>query len=103
MCCGSRRWALRNPSTPLRARSAAPLVPQGTSNRAHIVGAPGQSLAAARGSSPLVILHYTETSAIRVRGQVTGRTYDFSGARPDQAVDPRDAAVLTPSALFRRA
>jgi hypothetical protein len=49
-----------------------------------------------------VTLHYTQDPAIRVRGPVTGQAYAFSGAQPAQAVDVRDAAVLTRGALFRR-
>jgi hypothetical protein len=49
-----------------------------------------------------VNLRYMESSPIRVRGPMTGRQYDFSVAQPTEAVDLRDAAVLTRSALFRR-
>jgi hypothetical protein len=57
----------------------------------------------ARGNSVSAILRYKETSAIRVRGPVTGRRYDFSMTQPTQTVDPRDAAVLTRSGMFFRA
>ena len=74
-------------------------------NRAQVV--PGEnSAAAAAAAAPsftYVILQYTESSAIKVRGPVTGREYGFSEAERDCAVDPRDAAVLTRSGLFRRA
>jgi hypothetical protein len=109
MCCGSKRAAFRNMSTRSRAPSAAPVASQGESETVHIQGAPGWDAAAmtaavsVRGSSLSVLLHYMETSAIRVRGPVTGRPYEFSGARPAQAVDPRDAAVLTRTGRFRRA
>jgi hypothetical protein len=50
-----------------------------------------------------VTLHYTEDTPIRVWGAVTGRAYEFAGAETAQPVDPRDAAILTRSGLFRRA
>ncbi len=108
MCCGSKRRALINTPTPTRAPSTPP-AQQSASARAQFPGAPGQNPAprtaffSGRRLSPSVILHYTETSAIRVRGPVTGRQYNFSGTPPAQAVDARDAAVLTRSGLFRRA
>jgi hypothetical protein len=107
MCCGSKRSAFRNTSA--RAPSTTPLVSQSASNTAHIRSAPGQNPVtpsasiSARGPIASVNLRYMETSAIRVCGPVTGRRYDFSGALPAQAVDPRDAAILTRSGLFRRA
>jgi hypothetical protein len=109
MCCGRSRLALRNNSTSMKAPSGAPQVQQSGSNRAFVPAAPGQNQAArsasisARALSLFVTLHYTETAAIRVWGPVTGRQYDFSGAQPAQAVDPRDAHVLTRSGLFRPA
>jgi hypothetical protein len=57
----------------------------------------------ARELSLTVILHYKETAAIRVRGPVTGRPYDFSAAKPDRPVDPGDATALMRTGLFRRA
>jgi hypothetical protein len=50
-----------------------------------------------------VPLRYTEGTPIRVWGAVTGRAYEFTDAEPAQAVDPRDAAILTRGGLFRRA
>ena len=85
MCCGSKRSALRN---------SRPLV------RAPTTAAP--AAAAAPRSFTYVILQYTESSAIRVRGPVTGQEYGFSEAERDCAVDPRDAAALMRSGLVRR-
>jgi hypothetical protein len=56
----------------------------------------------ALGSLRSVTLQYLETAPIRVTGPVTGRWYEFSVDQPAQAVDPRDAAVLTRSGPFRR-
>jgi hypothetical protein len=107
MCCGSKRAALRNTST--SAPSTTPLVSQSAVNRAQIPSAPRQNPVAttasvsAREPSPWVVVRYIESSAVRVRGPVTGWQYNFSGARPAQAVDPRDAAVLLRNSMFRRA
>lgn len=109
MCCGSRRRAMINTSTPAMAPSTTTLGPQTAPHSAHIPGdqaqnpAPRAAFLSGRRLFASVILHYTEASAIRVRGPVTGRQYSFSGTPPAQAVDPRDAAVLTRSGLFRRA
>lgn len=92
MCCGSKRSALRNHSAPPKSRAQSP---------------PGEkpaapAAAAAPRSFTYVILQYTESSAIRVKGPVTGQEYGFSEAERDCAVDPRDAAALMRSGLFRR-
>jgi hypothetical protein len=50
-----------------------------------------------------VTLKYAENAAIRVRGPVTGRRYEFSGARPLLAIDPRDVGDLLRSGRFERA
>jgi hypothetical protein len=47
-----------------------------------------------------VRVRYSERSAIRVRGNVTGRIYEFSAAAPSQAVDVRDARALLASRFF---
>ncbi len=49
-----------------------------------------------------VILRYLENSPILVPGPVTGRQYEFSGARPVQAVDGRDAVALLRTRFFRQ-
>lgn len=48
-----------------------------------------------------VVLRYTETSPILVRGPVSGRQYQFSGLKPLQPVDARDAAALLRTGFFR--
>ena len=107
MCCGSKRSALRSSGPLVRTPTTAVPVSQSAfpKNRAQAV--PGENSAApAAAAGPrsftYVILQYTESSAIRVRGPVTGQEYGFSGAERDCAVDPRDAAALTRSGLFRR-
>jgi hypothetical protein len=108
MCCGSRRSVWSNIPTPRRAPPTTPRVTPSAVQMAHVPGVPGPSAAttglpSSRGLSHSVILHYVETSAIRVWGPVTGRRYEFSSDQTDQPVDPRDAVVLTRSRLFRRA
>jgi hypothetical protein len=49
-----------------------------------------------------VPLAYSERSAVRVRGSVTGQTYAFSGDRPVQLVDRRDAPALVATPYFQR-
>ena len=94
MCCGNKRSILRNASATLTTAS----VPRGP--RPNPVAGPASKLAAE--PSPAVTLHYLDRDPIRVWGPVTGRSYEFSSARPSQPVDPRDAAVLSRSRFFRR-
>jgi hypothetical protein len=46
-------------------------------------------------------LRYLQEAPIRVLGPATGRAYAFSGARPVQMVDSRDAQLLARATLFR--
>ena len=48
----------------------------------------------------LARLRYLQEAAIRVIGPATGRTYVFSGGRPVQMVDVRDAQMLGRAAIF---
>lgn len=50
-----------------------------------------------------VLLRLRERARVRVRGPVTGRTYEFSAERPVQHVDRRDADVLERTSHFVRA
>ncbi len=109
MCCGSKRSAFRNTSNLLRAPLAAPPVSQTSSDRTSIPAPSGQNPAgtiasdsAERTFSPAPPQHI-ETPGVSVRGPVTGRLYHLSGAQSAQSLDPRDAAVLKRSGLFRRA
>jgi hypothetical protein len=54
-------------------------------------------------SQSSVSVRYLETSPIRVRGLVSGMSYEFSGAAPIQEVDARDASTLLNTRFFRRA
>jgi hypothetical protein len=100
MCCGSRRSAWRSASASARAapQSVAGGAPGAVQDRAAAI-APDP----ARRSFREVMLRYMQPAPIRVWGPVTGRPYDFSAARPVQAVEARDAAALTRTHAFRRA
>lgn len=109
MCCGSKRRAWLNTSTPRRAPSTAPRVSPSASNGAHVPAVLGQnptgtnpSLSEVRTSFPPTAPPF-EAATKRVRGPVTGRWYEFSGAQPPQVMDPRDGSALLRSGLFGRA
>lgn len=46
-------------------------------------------------------LHYNGQPLMNVLGPITGRAYEFSGMRPEQPVDLRDARFLLASPLFK--
>jgi hypothetical protein len=106
MCCGNKRSALRNISTSARA-SASANSPSPTS--VPFRGAPRSKGVAppvaisARGPANSVMLRHKDAAAIRVRGPVTGRLYDFSASQPVQPVDPADVDALTRDGLLYRA
>jgi hypothetical protein len=50
-----------------------------------------------------ITLLYSQSSHMHVRGPISGKTYQFSGAQPLQTVDPRDVTALLETGLFRRA
>lgn len=50
----------------------------------------------------MVTLRYVERAPIQMRGPVTGLQYEFSISHPIQTVDPRDAAALLRTRLFRQ-
>ena len=80
-------------------RAAAPAAPSPTPSpgvpaAAPVPYAPGRSERK---------LRYTERSGVRVRGNATGRFYEFSGEHPVQSVDSRDAPALLATRFFRAA
>jgi hypothetical protein len=125
MCCGQKRAELRNSQVQSSARS----VPQPTSGNspARAVRTQSATPPAVRTSpshppaySPTrsvqpqvpaptstpqsaISVRYLETSPIRVRGLVSGQSYEFSGVAPVQLVDARDASSLLNTRFFRRA
>lgn len=126
MCCGEKRLELRSNAThrtvpavpqymssnsrvqPVRTRPPAPpatraVLPHSPIS-SQIRGVQPQARAA-----PISLPHASigirslKNSPIRVRGASTGRYYEFSGSRPVQAVDARDASALLLMRFFRRA
>jgi hypothetical protein len=97
MCCGQKRMAMR---------SAPAVVPKtvGVRQEASRVSSslPQHHPAADPQPRSPVSLRYLETSPIRVHGPVTGRLYEFSGARPVQMVEAGDAAALARTRFFRQ-
>jgi len=49
-----------------------------------------------------VLLRYRERAPVRVRGPVTGNTYEFSTEQPTRSVDARDADALLRTQYFTR-
>ena len=96
MCCGKKRSAQRDAEMQATVAGSSPYVPQNPRPSAL------QQAATIRPSPPSLNLRYSENSAIRVRGPITGRQYEFSGSHPVQAVDTRDAFALLRSRLFRQ-
>jgi hypothetical protein len=78
-CCGGNREKART----------APVQP-----------APRTGVASPDGAT--VMLRYTGTTGIGVRGPRSGRVYAFSGRDPEHAVDGRDAEGLMKLGFFRR-
>jgi len=96
MCCGSRRAAWRAASSSALAAGAAQPPPAVEPRRAAPVdlGPHGPGVT-------LIKLRYSDSAPVRLRGPITGRAYDFSGAAPVQEVDVRDAAIFVRSARVR--
>lgn len=125
MCCGQKRADLKNTQTQMTAGSG----PQPVSNNSRVqaVRTPPSASSAtqtASRSQPVTLqspsiglqaatttltphsrasVRYLEKSPIRVRGLVTGMSYEFSGSHPVQQVDSRDAPSLLNTRFFRRA
>lgn len=99
MCCGQKRSGLRNSPMQRTMRPA----PQSISSNNHARGFQPQITAPVSMPSASVSITYQENSPIRVRGPVSGRFYEFSGSRPVQQVDARDASSLLNTRFFRRA
>lgn len=52
--------------------------------------------------STAVKLRHNGQFSVQVRGAVTGRVYQFPKQNPVQPVDPRDAAALMQTRMFRQ-
>jgi hypothetical protein len=54
------------------------------------------------GANNTLRMRYLQQPRVIVRGQASGKLYEFSGAAPDVAVDQRDAAALEQTGFFER-
>ena len=99
MCCGQKRAMLRS----TLATAAAPRFRPNTPSTPRSQTMLQQTPATTHIAHSWVGLRYLEMSPIRVQGPVTGRLYEFSGSRPLQSVDSRDAAPLLRMRFFRPA
>lgn len=104
MCCGQKRSELRNS----QAQRTAWSIPQRKSGDSPAQAARTQpsAPAAMRTISPgdaSISIRYLENAPIRVRGLVSGLSYEFSGSHAIQPVDARDATSLLNTRFFRRA
>ena len=126
MCCGQKRTELRNSQTQWTtpnvhpygsanseaqaARSHAPTAATAptTQKTSPQRGANLQTrriqpqVATATSTYSSISVRYMEKSPIRVRGMASGMSYEFSGSRPVQQVDARDATSLLNTRFFRR-
>ena len=121
MCCGQKRSSLQQTLLPSTRQNVPKVIP-GNSHAQTLRNQPSvplpvgstlresaNSLSASigpRGAAPtsqFVGLRYVDNSPIRVRGLVSGMSYEFSGARAVQEVDVRDASSLLNTRFFRRA
>ena len=62
----------------------------------------GSAAGAVSAAWQTVLLRYSERSAVRVVGPVTGRNYAFSAAVPVQPVAAQDVDALLGTRFFRR-
>jgi hypothetical protein len=111
MCCGQKRTELRNSQASRTARSVPHYV--SVNSRAQAVrtqppdpqkqSTPPQPETTVSTPHAPTSVRYLENPPIRVRGLVSGMSYEFSGSRPVQQVDSRDAPSLLNTRFFRRA
>jgi hypothetical protein len=53
-------------------------------------------------SSAQLSLRYVRSAPLCVTGEVSGRLYEFSGARPIKTIDPRDLFQLLIMGYFNK-
>jgi hypothetical protein len=97
-CCGQKRAQIANSSSPIQKATITQAVPDSPQ---YLSTNQRQALNPTRSNYSTVALRYLENSPILVRGP-TGRQYMFSGANPNQSVDPRDAKALLRTRFFRQ-
>jgi hypothetical protein len=105
MCCGHRRSEWQNSQALTRSIQRSALTELGKSTirpaaAAATPNAPGNSQTTT-GSS--IRMRSLESSPVRVRGLITGRSYEFTLSQPIQSVDTRDAASLLNTRYFKLA
>ena len=123
MCCGQKRSNLQQGPLSSARQNAPRVIPSNSRSQAARtqrsmplpVGnvpspTPASPLnasipprAGATPTSQFVGVRYVENSPIRVRGLVSGMSYEFSGTSAVQEVDARDASALLNTRFFRRA
>ena len=115
MCCGQKRSLLNNPTTyrqPAPARRPSSLSASRMSSQLQpatnlVSSAPNPSIVHPASAPPAapqhapVNLRYLKTSPVRVRGLITGNSYEFPGPNTVQPIDPRDVPGLVYTGLFR--
>ena len=100
MCCGQKRSLLNNPAARSRPQSLAPQA--GINGRQPaLLGRPATSPAISPSPGDIAV-RYLKSAPVRVRGLISGRCYEFTGARCVAEVDPRDFPGLLNTGLFRR-
>ncbi|SRR5258708_1365345 len=119
MCCGQKRSQFQTSQARMTALSAHQQMSghnQGQAVRTQSAPAtnisphPGRSSQQPGGAQSTktsapglsVVIRYLATSPIRVKGLITGRVYEFSGAQAVQSIDARDASSLLNTRFFRR-
>jgi hypothetical protein len=88
-CCGGKRAQLNTRASRENDRTNAP---------APVAYVPPRPTEASK--VPFVPLRYLQHGGLSLRGPHTGTVYHVSGAAPDLAVHPDDAAALLRTGLF---
>jgi hypothetical protein len=103
MCCGHRRSEWQSSQAPMRSIQRSATEPGKSAVRPAAAAAIPKSdgnWQTTTGSS--IKIRSVEASPLRVRGLVTGHSYEFTSSQPVQTVDARDAASLLNTRYFRR-
>jgi hypothetical protein len=100
MCCGQKRSLLSNPVARSQPRPVSPTA--SASPRAPNSSGRPTTPAPISPSSGDITLRYLKTAPVRVRGLITGRSYEFTAPQLVANIDPRDVPGLLSTGLFRR-
>jgi hypothetical protein len=107
MCCGQKRSLLSSQAVGSRSRSL-PLQVGANARRSSFQRTVAQGDAVTDPAAPAgpasseIALRYLRAAPVRVRGLITGRSYEFSGPQSVALIDPRDVPGLQNTGLFRR-